>query len=92
MVVSLDENLLLGASVAIFVPLFIFFVKLIIEIGGIKNSLQSMNDQIDDYKQTAGYVNDVRYDIRDIKRRLSEMESDFRHSKGTGTSERGSPM
>ena len=94
MAVPLDENLLLGVAGLIFVPLFIFFVKLLIEIGGIKNRLEYMYTSMEEYKNTISYVNDVRYDIRDIKRRIDQIERDLRRtgSGGLGVTGGGSPV
>lgn len=91
MAIPLDENLLLGTAGLIFVPLFIFFVKLLIEIGGIKNRLESVANQMSKYDTAYDYITEVKYNIRDIQRRLDQIERDFRKDRSTGI-QGGSPV
>lgn len=47
MVVPIDENILLGFIAAIFVPFIGLLVKLLIDVGVIKNTVVTLQKQID---------------------------------------------
>jgi hypothetical protein len=47
MAISIDENVLLFLAGAIFIPIIIFMVKLVVDVGIIKSSVASMQKQID---------------------------------------------
>ena len=82
MAVSIDENILLGCAVAIFIPLFVFLVKLIIEVGNVKGRIETMCTNIEDYKKTVGDMNSVKTDLRLIDMRLTSIENEIRLKKG----------
>lgn len=47
MAISIDENVLLFLAGAIFIPIIIFMVKLVVDVGIIKSSVATMQRQID---------------------------------------------
>ena len=83
--ITIDENILLGAAAVIFVPLFVFFIKLIIEMGAIKGRLEAMCGNIQEHKKAVDEMIKVQSDINLIKLRLDNIENQMR-TKG------GSPM
>ena len=46
MAILIDENILLGVAGLVFIPVLVFFVKLIIEVGNIKSKIDGINNQI----------------------------------------------
>lgn len=82
MVVPIDENILLGAAVAIFIPLFVFLVKLIIEVGNIKGKIETMCDNITKHEKSVSDMIAVKTDLRLIEMRLNNIENEMRTKKG----------
>lgn len=82
MAVSIDENILLGSAVAIFIPLFVFLVKLIIEVGNIKGRIETMCNNIEEHKKNVSDINSMKSDIRLIDMRLDNIENELRTKKG----------
>lgn len=81
--VFIDENILLGSAVAIFIPLFVFLVKLIIEVGNIKGKIDAMCLNIEDHKRSVSDMNTVKTDLRLIDMRLNNIEQELRTKKGS---------
>ena len=80
--VFIDENILLGSAVAIFIPLFVFLVKLIIEVGNIKGKIEAMCDNIEEHKKSVSDMNTVKTDLKLINMRLDNIENEIRTKKG----------
>lgn len=80
--IQIDETILFGAAIAIFIPLFVFFVKLIIEIGNIKGKLEAMCNNIEEHKKALDNTNQMHTDLRLINLRLDNIESELRSRKG----------
>lgn len=74
MPIPIDENILIAAAGLIFVPLFIFFIKLIIEIGNMKIEQKSVQAQLSDQSKSLQLLNDVISEIKMVKLRLDNME------------------
>jgi cell division protein FtsL len=74
MVISIDENILMGAAAVIFVPLFVFFIKLIIQMGTIQEKITTMNNTITEHKTAVINLNQVLYEMKIIKERLDRIE------------------
>lgn len=47
MAISIDENVLLFLAGAIFIPIIIFMVKLVVDVGVIKGTVVTMQKQIE---------------------------------------------
>lgn len=82
MPVSIDENILLGAGVAVFIPIFVFFIKLIIEIGNIKGRIETMCNNIEEHKKSLTDVNSIKTDLKLIDLRLDNIEEENKTKKG----------
>lgn len=90
MAVTVDENLLIAAGVGVFIPLFIFFIKLIIKFQELNSKLGQLCGHMDDNKKTIADVMDMKGDIREIYYRLDNIERSIsRHNNGA--SHGGSP-
>lgn len=74
MAISIDENILMGAAAVIFVPLFVFFIKLIMQMATIQSQIQAMNASINEHKQAVTEFNRMLSDMRIIKLRLDNIE------------------
>lgn len=98
MVVSIDENVLLGVVLALFVPLFIFFVKLIVEIGAIKNRMESIVEEMKEYHLMIHEISGLHSDINLIKLRLENIERVIQqqqrqeHNSNKNTGSKSSPI
>ena len=86
MAIEIDENILMGAAAVIFVPLFVFFIKLIIQMGTIQGKIDSMNATIAEHKTAVTDLNEMLYEMKVIKHRLDRIESQL-----SSNTHRGSP-
>lgn len=86
MAISLDENILLFIAGAVFIPVFIFFVKMIIELGSIKTKIDTMYSQIKGSEASVGKVVEQASDIRILKLRVDNVERDVDHIMRRGGS------
>lgn len=82
MVVSIDENILLGAAVAVFIPLFVFLIKLIIEVGNIKGKIDAMCMNIEEHKRSVSDMNSIKTELKLIDMRLDNIDQELRTKKG----------
>lgn len=80
MAIPLDENLLLGVAGLVFVPVFIFFVKLTIEVGNIKNKLDGIGEQIKETEISIEKIRELASDLRVLKLRVDNLEGRRRRS------------
>jgi hypothetical protein len=62
MAISIDENVLLFLAGAIFIPIIIFMVKLVVDVGVIKGTVSLMQKQIEKMQE------DSRVDGRGVRR------------------------
>lgn len=60
----------------IFIPLFIFLIKMIITVGKIETRLDSLCQKITDVKSQTGDVVEMQSDIRILKLRTDNMEEE----------------
>jgi hypothetical protein len=74
--IPLDENILLTVAGLVFVPVFVFFVKLIIEVGNIKNKLDSIGEQIKETELSIEKIREHESDIRILKLRVDNLEKE----------------
>lgn len=82
MTIQIDENILLAAAGLIFVPLFIFFIKLIIQMSAIQGKIDNINDTIKEHKESINELNNVLYEIRMVKLRIDNVEQRESGHKG----------
>lgn len=80
MAIPLDENVLIFAAAGIFIPLFIFFIKLIIEIGVVKGKIDNLSIQSVDTKKAIDAIIECQSDIRILKIRMDNLEREVRKS------------
>lgn len=95
MVVELNENVLLGLAGLVFVPVFIFCVKMIIEVGNlnaktdvIKSDIKDLKDKIislealerDNPVQTLR-IETLQKEIEELKRRIRYYDSSLNKNK-----------
>jgi hypothetical protein len=95
MVVELNENVLLGLAGLVFVPVFIFCVKMIIEVGNlnaktdtIKSDLKDLKDKMsvlealerDNPVQTLR-IETLQKEIEELKRRIRYYDSSSNKNK-----------
>lgn len=78
MAISIDENVLIFVAAGIFIPLFVFFIKLIIEIGVIKGKIDSLNANQIDTKKSIDAIAEIQSDIRILRIRVDNLERDIR--------------
>lgn len=86
MAISLDENILLFIAGAVFIPVFIFFVKMIIELGSIKTKIDTLYSQIKGSEASVSKVVEQASDIRILKLRVDNVERDVDHIMRRGGS------
>jgi uncharacterized protein YoxC len=79
MAISLDENILLFIAGAVFIPVFIFFVKMIIELGSIKTKIDTLYSQMKGSEASVSKVVEQASDIRILKLRVDNLERDVDH-------------
>lgn len=76
--VDIPESYLLTFLGVIFVPLFIFLMKMIIEQGNTKTKIDSMMTHIDESKDLFSKVFGHETEIKLIKQKLIHLENEIR--------------
>lgn len=79
MAISIDENILLGVAGLVFIPVLVFFVKLIIEVGTIKSKIDGLNNQISKSETGFSKIEEHSSDLRVLKLRMDNLEKDVDH-------------
>lgn len=82
MTVPIDESLLLGFMGMIFIPLFIFLIKMIITVGKIESRLDNLCQRFIEMKGERDNIVELQSDIRILKLRLDGMEEDISMLRG----------
>ncbi len=83
MAVQIDENILMAATALIFVPLFIFFIKLIIQMGTIQSKIETINEIVHEHKTAINELGEVLTEIRMVKMRLDHIEQQRQQQQGS---------
>lgn len=91
--IEINENVLLTIAGVIFVPIFVFLIKMIMEVANIRTKLDAFQAHIDETKVYIKKILDFDYEIRLIKTRLAEIEDDLKylfseHSNNKGYDEK----
>ncbi|MGE5661483.1 MAG: hypothetical protein ACM3X1_04475 [Ignavibacteriales bacterium] len=76
---EINENVLLTIAGVIFVPIFVFLIKMIMEVANIRTKLDAFQAHIDETKAYIKKILDFDYEIRLIKTRLAEIEDDLKY-------------
>lgn len=77
--VEIPESYLLTFLGVIFVPLFIFLIKMIIEQGNTKLKVDRMIDHIEESKTLIEHVHGHETEIKLIRQRLNQIEDELKH-------------
>ena len=80
MVVSIDENILLGFLGVIFVPLIAFIVKLVIDIGVIKSDLKAVTTLASEHDMHERIINKHENRLNLVESRVDRAERDLSRS------------
>lgn len=78
MAITLDENVLIFVAGGVFIPLFVFLIKLIIEVGTIKGKIDTLTSSHVDTKRAIDAIVECQSDIRILKIRVDNLERDYR--------------
>lgn len=76
--VEIPETALLTLSGLIFIPLFIYLIKNVMEQGNIRSKLERYEQHLDDTKDFFSKFTNIDAEISFIKQRLHNLESDFK--------------
>lgn len=77
--IEINENVLLTIAGVIFVPIFVFLIKMIMEVANIRTKLDSFQAHIDATKDFIKHFTNVDYEIRWLKERLNDIEDDLKY-------------
>ena len=79
MAISIDENILLFIAGVIFIPVFIFFIKMIMEVGNIKNKVDGIDGFIKEFKVIIDKYRQDSTDLKILESRLSHVEDEMNY-------------
>lgn len=78
MPIPIDENVLIIAITAIFGPLFVFLIKMIIQINKLDSKMDNLNDDLDELKEHAININAIQSELKIINMRIDTIEREYR--------------
>ena len=76
----------MAAAAVIFVPLFVFFIKLIIQMGTIQGKIENISVTVSEHKAAVNEFNEVLYEMKTIKHRLDRIENQLTNTRGSPVS------
>ena len=76
--VEISESYLLFAAGAVFIPLFGFLIKMIIEQASNKNKIVEFEKHLDDAKEITKKVSDMDWQIKVLEQKLQELDQDLK--------------
>lgn len=79
MAIEINENVLLTIAGVIFVPIFVFLIKMIMEVANIRTKLDIFDAHIEETRSNIKKVSDFGYEIRAIKTSLSDIDDDLKY-------------
>ena len=75
--VEVPETILFGAAIGIFIPLFIFLIKMIMETANTKNKMDLLQTNIQDMKDTLKRLANIGTDIKIFRLTIKNIEKDI---------------
>ena len=75
--VEIPETLLFGAAIGIFIPLFIFLIKMVMEQANTKNKLSAIDAHITDTKEWLKRLTDLETDLKILRITLKNIENNI---------------
>ena len=79
MAIEINENVLLTIAGVIFVPIFVFLIKMIMEVANIRTKLDTFDSHIDESKSAIKKIADFGYELRAIKTALADIDGDLKY-------------
>jgi ABC-type multidrug transport system fused ATPase/permease subunit len=77
--VEIPESYLIVFFGAVFIPLFIFLMKMIMEQGNTKSRIEILGTSLEESKELFNKVFENTTDIKLIKQRIGQMENEMKH-------------
>ena len=75
--VEIPETILFGAAIGIFIPLFIFLIKMIMETANTKTRLDKLDKDVEEVKEKFNLLTELQSDIKVIKNTILRIEKDI---------------
>ncbi len=79
MAIEINENVLLTIAGVVFVPIFVFLIKMIMEVANIRSKLDTFEAHIDESKTSLKKIADFNYEMRAIKGTLADIDDDLKY-------------
>src|SRR5688572_2694043 len=76
MAIEIDESLLLGLAALIFVPVFLFCIKMIMKVGTIESKLDNVHQHISSSQKDSVELNAAKTELRLLEARVKGIEKD----------------
>jgi len=76
MAISIDENLLLGIAALVFIPVFLFCIKMIMKVGTLESKIDNVTNHLVGTEKANRELTEAKTDIKLIELRVKGLEKD----------------
>ena len=88
MAIAIDENIMIGVAALVFIPVFLFCIKMIMKVGSLEQKIDQLFERISSLKDLdviKTQINLIEYQLKELKedmnslmRKVSNSAADYR--------------